>query len=115
MPILMASNSAVDINTQVFCVGIERLALVTGGEIASTFDDPEHLKLGHCDLIEEIMIGEDKVIKFSGCEMGEACTIVLRGASMHILDEAERSIHDALCVLQQARNMPLLYGSQPLP
>lgn len=84
-----------------FCAGIERLALVTGGEIASTFDDPEHLKLGHCDLIEEIMIGEDKVIKFSGCEMGEACTIVLRGASMHILDEAERSLHDALCVLQQ--------------
>ena len=34
--------------------------------------------------------------------MGEACTIVLRGASSHILDEAERSLHDALCVLQQA-------------
>ena len=33
--------------------------------------------------------------------MGEACTIVLRGASMHVLDEAERSLHDALCVLQQ--------------
>lgn len=33
--------------------------------------------------------------------MGEACTIVLRGASTHVLDEAERSIHDALCVLQQ--------------
>jgi len=32
--------------------------------------------------------------------LGEACTIVLRGASSHILDEAERSLHDALCVLQ---------------
>ncbi len=31
--------------------------------------------------------------------MGEACTIVLRGATQQILDEAERSIHDALCVL----------------
>lgn len=31
--------------------------------------------------------------------LGEACTIVLRGASTHILDEAERSLHDALCVL----------------
>lgn len=39
---------------------------MTGGEIASTFDDPKNLKLGHCELIEEIMIGEDKVIKFSG-------------------------------------------------
>jgi len=41
--------------------GIERLALVTGGEIASTFDHPELVKLGSCDLIEEIIIGEDKV------------------------------------------------------
>lgn len=41
--------------------GVERLALVTGGEIASTFDSPELVKIGHCELIEEIMIGEDKV------------------------------------------------------
>jgi T-complex protein 1 subunit beta len=47
------------------------------------------------------MIGEDKVIKFSGCSQGEACSIVLRGASTHILDEAERSLHDALAVLYQ--------------
>merc|ERR1712151_141315 len=47
------------------------------------------------------MLGEDKVIKFSGCAQGEACTIVLRGASTHILDEAERSLHDALAVLFQ--------------
>lgn len=33
--------------------------------------------------------------------MGEACTIVLRGATKQILDEAERSLHDALCVLTQ--------------
>jgi hypothetical protein len=41
--------------------GVERLSLVTGGEITSTFDRPELVKLGRCDLIEEIMIGEDKV------------------------------------------------------
>lgn len=46
--------------------GIERLALVLGGEIASTFDDPKTAKLGHCKQIEEIMIGEDKLIHFSG-------------------------------------------------
>mmetsp|Transcript_31670 Transcript_31670/g.71198 ORF Transcript_31670/g.71198 Transcript_31670/m.71198 type:complete len:526 (-) Transcript_31670:355-1932(-) len=79
--------------------GIERLAAVTGGEICSTFDHPELVKLGHCDLIEEIMIGEDRLIQFSGCKSGAACTVVLRGASKHLLDEAERSLHDALCVL----------------
>ncbi|CAM9175280.1 unnamed protein product [Chrysoparadoxa australica] len=81
--------------------GIERLAAVTGGAIASTFDHPELAQLGGCDVIEEIMIGEDTLVKFSGCKSGEACTVVLRGASDHVLDEAERSIHDALCVLTQ--------------
>jgi T-complex protein 1 subunit beta len=81
--------------------GVERLALVTGGEIASTFDHPELVKLGHCDVIEEIIIGEDKLIRFEGVAAGEACTIVLRGATNQILDEADRSIHDALCVLSQ--------------
>ena len=41
-----------------------------------------------------------KLIKFSGVQ-GEACTVVLRGATRQILDEAERSLHDALCVLSQ--------------
>ncbi|ORY06836.1 T-complex protein 1 subunit beta [Basidiobolus meristosporus CBS 931.73] len=86
--------------------GVERLALVTGGEIASTFDNPELVKLGHCDLIEEIMIGEDKMVKFSGVAAGEACTVVIRGATHQILDEAERSLHDALCVLSQTVKEP---------
>lgn len=83
--------------------GVERLALVLGADIVSTFDDPDNVRLGTCELIEEIMIGESKVVKFSGVpkENGNACTIVLRGASSHILEEAERSIHDALCVLSQ--------------
>merc|ERR1711971_897500 len=81
--------------------GTERLAAVLGADIVSTFDNPEEAKLGFAKKIEEVMIGEDKVIKFSGCAAGEACTIVLRGASQHILDEAERSLHDALAVLYQ--------------
>lgn len=86
--------------------GVERLAAVTGGEVASTFDHPELVTLGECDVVEEIMIGEDKVIRLGGCKSGEACTIVLRGASSHLLDEAERSLHDALCVLQATVKEP---------
>ena len=81
--------------------GVERLALVTGDEIASTFDRPDLVRLGECALIEEVMIGEDKLIKFSGVKAGEACTIVLRGATSQMIDEAERSLHDALSVLSQ--------------
>eukprot|EP01083_Nonionella_stella_P108303 314845_1 len=58
-------------------------------------------RLGTCKTVKEIMIGEDTVIKFDGVPKGEACTIVLRGASKHLLEEMERSIHDALCILTQ--------------
>jgi len=81
--------------------GIERLALVLGADIVSTFDNPEGVRLGTCDLIEETIVGGDPVIRFSGVKEGAACTIVLRGATGHMLDEAERSIHDALCVVSQ--------------
>jgi T-complex protein 1 subunit beta len=93
--------------------GIERISAALGAEILSTFDNPERKDevLGTCESIEEVLIGEDKVIKFSGCKRNEACTIVLRGSSQHILDEAERSLHDALCVLvQTVKNKLVIYG-----
>lgn len=46
--------------------GIERLAFVLGGEIVSTFDHPEKVKLGSCKLIEEVLVGDEKMMKFSG-------------------------------------------------
>ena len=57
------------------------------------------------------MIGEDKVIKFSGCDRNEACTVVLRESGWHILDEAECSLNDAICVLiATVKNHRILYG-----
>jgi len=91
--------------------GIERLALVTGGEILSTFDSPAIAKLGTCKLIEETMIGESTLLRFSGVALGEACTIVIRGATEQIIDEADRSLHDALCVLSSTVREPtIVYG-----
>ena len=93
--------------------GVERLAAASGAEILSTFNNPERKDqvLGKVDLIEEIMIGEDKFIKFSGCKKNEACTIVLRGSSRHVLDEADRSMHDALCVLlSTVKNSRIIFG-----
>ena len=91
--------------------GVERLSAILGSDILSTFDSPETAVLGTCGSIEEIMIGEDKVIQFTGCNRNEACTIVLRGSGAHILDEAERSLHDAICVLIAAvKNHKTIYG-----
>lgn len=91
--------------------GTERLAAVLGAQILSTFDQPDLHVLGECELIEQQMLGEDKVIKFSGCKANQACSIVLRGSGRHILDEAERSLHDALCVLMQTlKNSKVVFG-----
>ena len=81
--------------------GIERLARALGADVLSTFEQSPNIRYGIVERIDEVMIGEDNVIRFSGLQAGEACTIVLRGTSQHILDEAERSIHDALCVISQ--------------
>lgn len=92
--------------------GTERLAAVLGADILSTFTfEGDQPRLGTCELIEEMMIGEDKVIKFKGTKANEACSIVLRGSGSHILDEAERSLHDAICVLIAAvKSHTVVYG-----
>merc|ERR1712095_33892 len=86
--------------------GIERLALVTGGEIVSTFGHPDKVKMGKCDLIEQVSIGDETLLKFTGVPLGEACSVVLRGATEQIIGEAERSLHDALCVLTSTVKEP---------
>nr|UXY87241.1 nucleolar protein [Cryptomonas sp.] len=86
--------------------GTEHLALVTGAEIVSTFDEPSKVKIGHCKIVEEIIVGDETMVRFGGCSSANACTLVLRGSNQQLLDEAERSIHDTLCVLSQSIRDP---------
>jgi T-complex protein 1 subunit beta len=51
--------------------------------------------------IKELTYAYLQLIKFSGVAAGEACTVVLRGSTNQMVDEAERSLHDALSVLSQ--------------
>nr|UXY87730.1 T-complex protein 1 beta SU [Cryptomonas curvata] len=95
--------------------GTERLALVTGAEIVSTFDEPSKIKIGNCKIVEEIIIGDETMVRFGKCSNANACTLILRGSNQQILDEAERSIHDALCVLSQAiRDTRMVWGGGSL-
>jgi T-complex protein 1 subunit beta len=97
---LFAQNGVMAIEHADF-EGIERLAKALGADVLSTFDETDKVQYGFAAKIDEIMIGESTVLRFSGLPAGEACTIVLRGTSQHILDEAERSLHDALAVVSQ--------------
>lgn len=91
--------------------GIEKLALCTGAEIASTFDEPSKIKLGLCKIVEEVVIGDEKYIRFGGCANQGSCSIVIRGSNEQIIDEAERSLHDALSILiQSIKNPKYIWG-----
>lgn len=51
------------------------------------------------------------LLRFGGVKLGEACTVVIRGATQQIIDEAERSLHDALCVLAATvKESRIVYG-----
>ncbi|KAK6015834.1 hypothetical protein OSTOST_18692 [Ostertagia ostertagi] len=72
--------------------------------------------LGSADLVEEISCGGDgKVIKVTGvANPGQACSILLRGSNKLVLEEAERSLHDALCVIRcLVKKRALLPGGAP--
>ncbi|KAM0678255.1 T-complex protein 1 subunit beta [Binucleata daphniae] len=80
--------------------GVTRLSNILNAKIISSFyKTVDKNSIGTCQKIENIYIGEKKMIKFSGIQKG-AGTIVLKGSSADILEEAERSVHDALCVLR---------------
>jgi hypothetical protein len=69
-------------------------------------------------LAAQVLIGDECLIRFSGVELGAACTVVIRGATQQVIDEAERSLHDALCVLAATVREPKVVhggGSHPLP
>jgi T-complex protein 1 subunit epsilon len=85
-------------------VEIELLALATGARIVPRFEEITPEKLGKAGKVREISFGtsNDKVILIEECANSKAVTILIRGGSMTICDEAKRCLHDAVCVV---RNM----------
>lgn len=57
--------------------------------------------LGSAELVEEVTTGSSKIVKMTGvANPGKTVSVVCRGVNNLIIDEAERSIHDALCVIR---------------
>lgn len=81
---------------------MEKLAKATGAKILASPKDLASEALGEAKLVEEVKIGDDKLIYVKECKDPRAVTIVLRGGSEHVVDEAERSLHDGLCVVRNA-------------
>ncbi len=85
---------------------MERLAKATGGRIASSVDDLAPEDLGYAKLVEERKIADDKMTFIEECKNPKAVTILVRGGTERLVDEAERSLHDALCVIKDVMEEP---------
>ena len=81
---------------------MEKLARATGGKIIASIKDLTVDVLGEAKTVEEVKIGEDKLVYVKECKNPKAVTIVIRGGTEHVVDEAERSLHDAFCVVRNA-------------
>jgi thermosome len=81
---------------------MEKLAKATGGSPVGTLKDLSKTSLGQAKLVEEVKIGDDKLVYVREAKNPKAVTIMIRGGSEHVVDEAERSMHDALCVVRNA-------------
>jgi thermosome len=81
---------------------MEKLARATGGKTLASIKDLTAQALGEAKKVEEVKIGDDKLIYVRECKNPKAVAIVIRGGSTHVIDEAERSLHDSLCVVRNA-------------
>ena len=94
---------------------MEKLAKATGGRIVTNIDDLTPEDLGEAGLVEERKIGDDKMVFIEKCKNPKAVAIFIRGGTDRLVDEAERSIHDALCVVRDVVQEPkvLAGGGSP--
>jgi thermosome len=94
---------------------MEKLAKATGGKIVTKLDDITPADLGYAALVEERRIGDDKMTFIEGCKNPQAVTILIRGSSERFTAEAERSLHDALCVIRDIIEDPRVVAGGGAP
>jgi thermosome len=85
---------------------MEKLAKATGGKAVTSIEDLSPNDLGEAELVEERKVGDEKMIFVEGCKNPKAVAILIRGSSDMSIKEAERSVHDALCVVRNIVQEP---------
>lgn len=92
-----------------------KLSRATGARIVNNLEDLSSKDLGSADLVEERKVETDKWVFIEGCKHPKAVTILIRGGSQRVVDEAERSIHDALMVTKDVMEKPLIVAGGGSP
>ena len=92
----------------VFCAGrvaaedIERVAKATGACLLQTCNDITEKSLGTCGIFEERQIGAERFNLFQECPKSKTATIIIRGGAEQFIEEAERSMNDAIMIVRRA-------------
>jgi T-complex protein 1 subunit epsilon len=92
---------------------IELIAIATGGRIVPRFEELTPEKLGYAGVVREISFGttRDRMLIIEDCKNSRAVTVLIRGGNQMLVDEAKRSLHDAICVVRNlVRDNRIIYG-----
>jgi len=92
---------------------IELIAIATNGRIVPRFEELSPEKLGHAGIVREISFGttKDRMLVIEECANTRAVTIFVRGGNKMIIDEAKRSLNDAICAVRNLiRDNRIVYG-----
>lgn len=96
---------------------LRKIAKATGATVVTNFTDTENedgldkfdsSNLGSAQLVEQKKIADDELIFISGCSTSKTASIVFRGPNSLMLDEMERSMHDAICIVKRTLESKLV-------
>jgi thermosome len=94
---------------------VEKVSKATGAKIVVNIEDLTANDLGNAKLVEERKVGEDKWIFIEGCNNPKSVNLLIRGGTEKDVDEAERSIHDAICVVRDVVETPYVVAGGGAP
>jgi len=94
---------------------LTKLAKATGARIVTNLDDLFEKDLGSAETVEERKIEEDRWVFIEGCKHPKSVSLLLRGGSQRVVDEVERSIHDAIMVVRDVMEVPSIVAGGGAP
>ena len=92
-----------------------KLAKATGGRITSNLDDISEKDLGTSELVHQKKVESDKWVFVEGCRNPQSVTLLIRGGTQRVVDEVDRSIHDALMVVKDVIERPAIVAGGGAP
>ena len=92
-----------------------KLAKATGGRISTNLDDISASDLGSAEIVQQKKVESDKWVFIEGCKNPRSVTVLIRGGSQRVVDEVDRSIHDALMVVKDVVEKPSIVAGGGSP